>query len=1364
MLRVKKVLPFVLAFALLCVGTTGASADRWPDEGIRNPDSAFDNGPYALAATCAHTYDADGVPLPSCYGQTFTIGGNTRSVSIYYTTSTTHGGNPHNHWINNQTEAEDVADWAQQAWERYYADSGGVEPWTTGCGGNLDFLIRKGDGWAGIAYWASSGKCRIGIDAPMVRGGGGRGTTYHEMQHYEQYGFDDCYDDWKPGYSGNAEFIEGYADYGRSTIDNSGWYNNNSYNAASSMYNRSYGNRFVIYLSEQVSGGLGPNGSPGDAWYRSNGMYEHYRECEAQDDLYVERDIVQANTPYSYEEFFMNFFAANWGNDWADEATQPELHYYEEDVGINFASISLTDDVSMSGGTQSWTGISTPDTWAGRYYQVRPQSGCDYLTLDVDGQTGAKLGINLMAADTSGPSLVRSAWVGEDFTRTFAAYGVHDRLAVSVNAFHHNYNYDVTATCVTPQIEILEPRQTNFAMVGDPTSPIAFLARVRVTSGGDPVRGLVESSFSFDAEGDAVTVVADTLQEIGSGEYWATLLPPTKAAGTTFVDFKACLDATCDTETNALLYVAPGNSDIMILHDESGSMSTEDVIGEGTRLQNAQKAAAVWANLAQSGDRYGVMGFNAKDNPVGCGLPFGTGNCELDINTHLARTDITNPTAQIPAIESAINATMALEWTPIGAGLTAAKDALQASPSSLNPKYIILLSDGEENVNPLYSNPASGVQQEMIDSGVVVHTIGFSGDAPSALLSQIAADTGGIYRYVPASPGDSMAQSTETLTAAELTTSLIEGGIPEDSAGTMAGMLAPTSILHKASLGLADTYDFFETEAQGATRIGSAFHEEVDDSESWRTQSVNVDQSANTLRLVSAGRQWDADVDGVCEGYHRYVEVLQPDVGPRDWIPVSPPTMNVPPPPTWDIRNSYYVDVVLVPNPQPGTWQIRTRYDYIICRQNEPVPMEPQALESDFLMNASVQSLIRLEGRFLEPFEDNQGLAGDHVPIVAALMQKTGTLSGAFVLARVDKPGSGYDIFQLYDDGNHGDGKANDGIYGRVYPKTTMGGPNNVIIAASFPDPADPTQNLVRVWYGSFYVQGDDVSQDDDPFPWWWEKLYPCMDPDAYNNPQADYDEDGLINGDEWLNGTNPCDPDTDDGGEMDGSEVTGGRDPLYPPDDKVRPILDFWLRPLNGAILVRWSHPFSYTLMTLNVEGLGPTEIEPTGAYTLPVENGKPYSVTLQGQNGDAFGPPSEPQTVTPQEDPDPPSGFILINDGAERTVGADVTLRVDASDTLLDGMPSPGSAASIANDYTARNLVSAGIQMRFTNDLGEAWTAWEPYATEKAWTLDPDCVSRPACVVYAQFKDGAGNESLVVYDEIFGPMFVYLPLVLRE
>lgn len=50
-------------------------------------------------------------------------------------------------------------------------------------------------------------------------------------------------------------------------------------------------------------------------------------------------------------------------------------------------------------------------------------------------------------------------------------------------------------------------------------------------------------------------------------------------------------------------------------------------------------------------------------------------------------------------------------------------------------------------------------------------------------------------------------------------------------------------------------------------------------------------------------------------------------------------------------------------------------------------------------------------------------------------------------------------------------------------------------------------------------------------------------------------------------------------------------------------------------------------------------------------------------------------------------------------QTVSRDVILNVNVSDELLDGLP-PRSVASIANDYTGNNLVSAGEQMRFTNN----------------------------------------------------------------
>ncbi|MCB0144182.1 MAG: hypothetical protein KDE50_30120, partial [Caldilineaceae bacterium] len=133
----------------------------------------------------------------------------------------------------------------------------------------------------------------------------------------------------------------------------------------------------------------------------------------------------------------------------------------------------------------------------------------------------------------------------------------------------------------------------------------------------------------------------------------------------------------CDTETDALLYVLPGNSDIGLVFDASGSMSTEDVTGEGTRIFNAQRAGKVVADLARAGDRLMVTDFSALNNPPNCGNT--NMDCQLDLRLLLPRTDVIVP-ATINAAKSAIEAITARDWTPIGPALQDAKNKLLAAP------------------------------------------------------------------------------------------------------------------------------------------------------------------------------------------------------------------------------------------------------------------------------------------------------------------------------------------------------------------------------------------------------------------------------------------------------------------------------------------------------------------------------------------------------------------------------------------------------------------------------------------------------------------------------------------------------------
>jgi gliding motility-associated-like protein len=73
---------------------------------------------------------------------------------------------------------------------------------------------------------------------------------------------------------------------------------------------------------------------------------------------------------------------------------------------------------------------------------------------------------------------------------------------------------------------------------------------------------------------------------------------------------------------------------------------------------------------------------------------------------------------------------------------------------------------------------------------------------------------------------------------------------------------------------------------------------------------------------------------------------------------------------------------------------------------------------------------------------------------------------------------------------------------------------------------------------GDGYSDGGEVGIGSDP-------LDPC-DPNS-NSPACDGDDDGVTNGDETTNGTNPNNPDTDGDGVTDGEEIFGLDDPITP-------------------------------------------------------------------------------------------------------------------------------------------------------------------------------------------------------------------------
>lgn len=298
-----------------------------------------------------------------------------------------------------------------------------------------------------------------------------------------------------------------------------------------------------------------------------------------------------------------------------------------------------------------------------------------------------------------------------------------------------------------------------------------------------------------------------------------------------------------------------------------------------------------------------------------------------------------------------------------------------------------------------------------------------------------------------------------------------------------------------------------------------------------------------------------------------------------------------------------------------------------------------------------------------------------------------------------------------------------------------------------------------------------------------WERR--CKLVVGVNDARADKDRDGLLNIDELDRGTSPCNDDTDRGGERDGSEVAAGRNPLWADDDKAYKVLGITILPLNAAVNVNWSqrpntHIKVYLCLSLTAGALGNCrDIGDDGSFTLTgLANGVTHYITLYGEGAEgAQGTYSDQLPVTPTEDPIPPQGAFFIDgptviEGGDVAMSRSVILFVDAIDTdsEYDGPAGAGSHSIphglVSDEHTGMFTVSGNVEMRFANtSQGIESAPWQPLADTLPWQLG--CADGTICTVFGQFRDGAGNESLVVDQKILlklEPLEIFLPTVRRN
>lgn len=665
--------------------------------------------------------------------------------------------------------------------------------------------------------------------------------------------------------------------------------------------------------------------------------------------------------------------------------------------------------------------------------------------------------------------------------------------------------------------------------------------------------------------------------------------------------------------------------------------------------------------------------------------------------------------------QSRLQAQTALDTLPAPNGNTAIGAALrlgmqelvdQASP---NPLWnMVLLSDGKDTVEDLNDHIMQflGEYKKRKDNGdpvPVIDVIAVGDDADGVALNQVSDAAGGEFQF-----------------------------LPEPSEALAAGVTALTPAAH--SLQLAEIYRVFAEGALGEQQIYAA-QDAITNAQS-KTHIVKVDGSASQGIFTVAYVYTDC-------GLPINVVVRRPD-----GTALGLPTLSAPRHLLWRVAS-----------PGAGDWKVEVSPIIPGVVAAAPAACTPDSIpRTDFLVEAALVSDVTLDA-FLGLLPEER-FAGKAMPVFALLSDHQ-PLPGATVHATSERTG---EMVQLFDDGAHNDGTANDGVYGGLLLDTFQPGGYPVLVSATGVSPLNGAYTR-RARLSFFLTRGDDG--DNDKLPDWWEGLFPCLDPHQPDATNVDADQDGLVNAQEFFNHTNPCDPDTDDGGESDGSEVQNSRNPLQPADDFSRPPVGVaW--PSAGKVILRMNTAANAPKLTIY------RAPSPTGPFTLlatdvisptwfdsGVSNDIQYCyrITATGRSTSA---PSAITCTTPRADPFAPHGELFLPPGMGAVVPPTVNLVIEAYDnpTTEEHPVFDGGLFTRAKQTEVQTM-----QLSARSDFADA--TWEPYQTSRAWTFQPHATGQ--ATVFVRFKDGAGNISktaglTVQVDPNLTPsQQLFLPLIRR-
>ncbi|MFN8490831.1 MAG: VWA domain-containing protein [Caldilineaceae bacterium] len=636
-----------------------------------------------------------------------------------------------------------------------------------------------------------------------------------------------------------------------------------------------------------------------------------------------------------------------------------------------------------------------------------------------------------------------------------------------------------------------------------------------------------------------------------------------------------------------------------------------------------------------------------------------------------------------------INTLTASGATSIGAGAAEGVNQRTSSPTGNTACSFVLMSDGMENTAPMWAS----VQASVVATGCPVTTIAFGKATDETLLQNIATATGGLYFYNDVYVSGVNAASATAATAANNT-----------------------------ELSMDNTYEYAQADSENRQRllnetgIVPATPVTHVGPSTVQTHTLTIDSSVGEA-VFSLTWPGFICIEGCPPGLQ--MKLVQPDGTVID---------NKTQPYTFYDYNSGHLGW-RIKSPMAGQWKL------LVDNADNGFSFSP----TPYQVIVSGQTNINVQ-LLLPDKLDTRYLTGNRVPI-RAFVSGEKPLGGLDVVATVTAPDGTKNAVKLFDDGNHDDGAANDGYYTGYYRLVNQA--NQVSVE-------DPRPNVIpnegsymvravahvndtqREALGSFaVVASPDANQNGLPDSWEQEN--------GITNPDADNDLDGLDNLSEYQLGTDPNNSDTDGGGENDGSEYNHQQDPANPKDDQIMPPAFFRVRADVAANVLNYDVRKGYNGLWLwrSEAPTGPwiirtQQLPLTGVYTDTAENGKTYSYKLMALDAnDHRSAIIDSTPVKPSQDPFAPEARILVNNDAAATDSLNVTLTFAANDETQD----------LFKDIT---------EMKLSNkpDLSDA--KYQPFAQNVAWTLDANTKAGALAKVYGQFRDAAGNESLITLGQI--------------